>query len=312
MLNKRSPFLATIFLTLLAACTTHRHPLTGVKTLSRYPSASGIEYLDNRFYIIGDDASYLLVLDSNLSNVDSIPLYTYTSERIPKDVKPDLEAIAGLPGNRMLLTGSGSSLPFRYVAWVIDPATRKTDSLRMDTFYRRIIRSGVNELNIEGATSIPGGVLLSNRGSKGYPKNHLIFTDENFWEQQAEARINLVVAGPDNDSSSFSGISGLAYSRESDALLLTVSTEDTRNSMDDGAIGKSYLWIVRNISVKKDSKVMGPDRVIDLGALDERFRGQKIESVCIIRETSEWLYLLLAADNDNGSSSLFKLTVSKD
>lgn len=312
MLKKSNLYLVAIILTFLAACKNNTQLLTQVKPLPRYPSASGIEYLNNRFYIIGDDANNILVLDSSLHIIDSIYLYSFAKERIPKDVKPDLEAIASLPGNRLLLTGSGSSAPFRYVAWVIDPSTRQMDSLRMDTFYQHIIQNGIQELNIEGAASFPGGIILSNRGSKGYPENHLIFTKENFLEQQAQAEINMVLAGPGNDSSSFSGISGLAYSPKSDALLLTVSTEDTRNSMDDGAIGKSYLWIVRDISAKRRWKAITPDRVIDLEALDDRFRGQKIESVCIIKETGKRLYLLLAADNDDGSSTLFKLTVSKD
>ena len=103
----------------------------------------------------------------------------------------------------------------------------------------------------------------------------------------------------------------MAYTK-SDMLVLTVSTEDTRNSLDDGAIGKSYLWIINSISSKKRWKAINPDRIIDLDETDPRFKGHKIESVCILKDTRKELHLLLAADNDNGSSSLFKLVVSKD
>lgn len=285
--------------------------LREVKPLPHYPSASGIEYFNNQCYIIGDDASYLLVLDSNLNPVDSIVLYSSAEKRIPKAIKPDLEAITLLPDKKLLLTGSGS-LPSRNIAWVVDPLNKQKDSIRLDTFYSRLVLYGISELNIEGAAVIPGGIVLSNRGSKGFPKNHLVFTKKNFWERQAQIEINTAFAGVNADSSSFSGISGLAYSAKSDCLLMTVSTEDTRNSYDDGAIGKSYLWIVKNISAKKNWKAINPNKIIDLGEMDSRFKGQKIESVCIRKESSNMLYLVLAADNDNGSSTLFQLAVSKD
>jgi hypothetical protein len=81
--------------------------------------------------------------------------------------------------------------------------------------------------------------------------------------------------------------------------------------MDDGAIGKSYLWIIKNISAKRKWKAINPDQVIDLGSIDPRFNGQKIESVCVMKETKDLFHLVLAADNDDGSSSLFKLIIKK-
>lgn len=296
---------------LLLACG-NSHMLKEVKTLTEYPSASGIEYFNNRVYLIGDDASDLLVLDSNLVIIDSIQLYSFTEKRIPKAIKPDLESITLTNDNKLLLLGSGSLAPYRNTAWLIDPLTKQKDSIRLDTFYQRLKMNGLAEINIEGACAIPGNIVLSNRGSKGYPKNHLVFTSKQFCTQQTQSPISSVLIGSNTDSSSFSGVSGMTYARKSDRLILTVSTEDTRNSMDDGAIGKSYLWIVNNISGKRRWKAINPDQVIDLDELDQRFKGQKIESVCITKETGEFLHLLLAADNDNGSSTLFKLVVHKD
>lgn len=293
------------------SCNNNSNILQEVKLLPHYPSASGIEYFNNQFYIMGDDASYLLVLDSNLNPADSITLYRFSEKRIPKAIKPDLEAITLLPDKKLLLTGSGSQ-PSRNIAWILNPINKQKDSIRLDTFYSRIALNGIKELNIEGTAVIPGGIVLSNRGSKGFPKNHLVFTKKNFWEIQAQVEINTALTGVNPDSSSFSGISGLAYAAKSDYLLLTVSSEDTRNSYDDGAIGKSYLWIIKNISAKKNWKAINPNKIIDLEEMDSRFKGQKIESVCIRKESSNMLYLVLVADNDNGSSNFFQLAVSKD
>ena len=45
-----------------------------MKVLDHYPSASGIEYFDNSFYIIGDDAKNILVIENDLNSKDSIYL----------------------------------------------------------------------------------------------------------------------------------------------------------------------------------------------------------------------------------------------
>lgn len=280
--------------------------------LDTYPSVSGIEYLDKRYYIIGDDAKNLLVLDSNLVAADSMPLYTYPEKRIPKKIKPDLESICYTKENKLFLAGSGALSPYRNRGWLIDPVTKAKDSIRLDTLYSRFMQNGIKELNLEGCAAVPGFILFSNRGSKGNPVNHLVWVKDNFWQNQSNSSLFVNRAGSREDTALFSGISGLAYSAQSDRLLLTVSTENTRNSMDDGAIGKSYLWIIENITAKRNWKAINPNKVIELDAIDPRFKGQKIESVCIAKETGQFFHLVLAADNDDGSSSLFKLIVEKN
>ena len=311
-LGRRYAGIAFFFFSLFTwGCSSQKHMLQEKILLPDYPSASGIDYRDQAVYIIGDDANNLLILDSSLQTKDSISLFHFAEKRIPKKLKPDLEAMTLLDDGNILLTGSGSSFPTRSIAWLINPKTKIKDSIRLDTFYQRITLQGIQELNIEGIAAYPGGFILANRGSKGYPKNHLIFTRRNFWKRQTNVEISSMLAGANTDSSQFSGISGITYASKQDALILTISTEDTRNNMDDGAIGTSYLWIIRNISSKKNWKAVNPDIIINLDQLDPKFIGQKIESVCILKETSSRYYLLLAADNDNGSSTLFKMVVSK-
>lgn len=300
-----------VFCVLIGSCSSQKHMLQEKILLPDYPSASGIDFRNQTVYIIGDDANNLLILDSSLKTKDSIALFSFSEKRIPKKLKADLEAMTILDNGDILLSGSGSLNSTRSFAWLINPVKKTKDSIRLDTFYQRVSLQGINELNIEGIAAYPGGFILANRGSKGYPKNHLIFTRRNFWQRQTGVEISSMLAGVNTDSSQFSGISGITYAPKQDALILTISTEDTRNNMDDGAIGTSYLWIIRNISSKKNWKAVNPDTIINLDQLDPKFIGQKIESVCILKETSSRYYLLLAADNDNGSSTLFKMVVSK-
>jgi hypothetical protein len=304
--------LPVVFLLSMFASCGNNTVLKEHTVIPSYPSASGIEYLNDKLYVIGDDANKLLVLDKELKPLDSIALYSFPGQRIPKDIKADLESAAITADNKLLLLGSGSLAPYRNRAWLIDPVTKQKDSINLDLFFKYLGDAGIPEVNIEGMTSVPGNMVLANRGNKNYPKNFLVVTGPDFWKKPESTPITLIAAGADSDTSHFNGISGLAYAKSSDRLLLTVSTEDTRNAMEDGAIGKSYLWIIKNFSSKKRWKAINPDRVIDLQSVDPIFKGQKIESVCITKETRNFLYIVLAADNDNGSSSFFRMVVEKE
>ena len=278
--------------------------------LNDYPSGSGMAYFNNRIYLIGDDAAYLLIVDTTLNGIDSINLIESQQRRIPKDVKQDLEAAAVVPVNKsyaVLLLGSGSLDPYRSHAWLIQPYTKQKTQFSLDTFYKRIKAEGIKELNIEGVTAIPGGIVLANRGNKTFTKNHLIFIAKEFWDYQDSTAIKIIKVGTNTDTAFFSGVSGLDYSRKTDRLLLTISTENTYSSQADGAIGKSYLWIINDISSKKRLTAINPNKVIDLAALDKRFVGHKIESVCIIAENRKETALVLAADDDKGTTVLFKI-----
>ncbi|MBL0233001.1 MAG: hypothetical protein IPQ08_04960 [Chitinophagaceae bacterium] len=279
------------------------------KRFPDYSSASAVEFSNGRFYIMGDDSFSLLVLDTNLNELERIPVFTGTEKRIPKPVKPDLEAMTLLPGNKLLMIGSASLVPQRAGALVFDMATKTIDSIRLDFFFSRFAENHLGQVNIEGMTLLPSAMVLANRGHMNYPHNELVFTTPDFYKKPEQAYISKMLFGVNEDSSSFQGISGLAYSNKKDLLIATISTEKVDNSYDDGEIGKSYLWLVKNMSAKTQWKAMNPDQVIDLEKIDPAFKGQKIEGVCVWKETKEFLYLLLVADNDDGGSNMFKLAV---
>lgn len=298
---------------LIDSCKKKETSLEGITQFPSYPSASALEYYRGHYYIMGDDATHLLVLDSSLHVSDSIRILPGNEKRISKDSKPDFEAasIVHVDSSRqLLLTGSGSLAPQRDSACLFDIETHTSKIFSLDTFYRRIKARGLEELNLEGACAASQAFILSGRGHKAFRKNYLVMTSSNFWEDQSGAPVYLIKIGANIDSNSFQGVSGLAYIRNGDRLLLSISTEDTKNAYEDGAIGKSYLWIVDNISAKRRWNSINPNRVIDLEEIDERFKGNKIESVCVIKETRKGLKLALVADNDDGGSRLFIVDIS--
>ncbi len=310
LIINKSPFCFAALLSLLLINCKPAFTFKKSNELNDYPSGSGIAFFNNHIYLIGDDTGYLLIVDTALNKSDSIKLIESQQKRIPKDSKQDLEAAAVVPVNKssaVLLIGSGSLDPYRSNAWLINPHTKQKTCISLKTFYKRIKAQGIDELNIEGITAIPGGIVLANRGNKTFAKNHLIFTAKEFWNYQDSAAIKIIKVGTYTDTAFFNGVSGLEYSKKTDRLLLTVSTENTYNSLADGAIGKSYLWIINDISSKKRLTAINPNRIIDLAALDKRFAGHKIESVCIIAENRKETELVLAADDDKGTTVLFKI-----
>ena len=169
----------------------------------------------------------------------------------------------------------------------------------------------MSALNIEGAATIPAGLLLANRGNKSFPKNHLVLTPNDFWLNQSAAGITLIKTGINSDTSTFNGISGLDYSYRSDQLFITVSTENTYSAYEDGEIGQSYLWIINDFTSKLKLRILNPDKIISLPDIDHRFNDQKIESVCIISDQDREKALVLAADDDKGGTVLFRLIISE-
>ncbi|HEY0042847.1 MAG TPA: hypothetical protein VGB71_19370, partial [Flavisolibacter sp.] len=60
---------------------------------------------------------------------------------------------------------------------------------------------------------------------------------------------------------------------------------------------------------KMNAGEFAPDQYVKLSSIDQAFAEQKVESVCVEKVMSNELLLHLVADNDNGSSNLFKLRI---
>src|SRR5688572_10405236 len=143
------------------ACSGPGSKLTAIKSLPGYPSGSALAYHNGHIYIIGDDASYILVVDSSLNPTDSIRAFKASEKRIAKETKPDTESIALVRKNNsaaLLVVGSGSLSPYRDSCYLINLPGKEIKKYGLDTFYTRLKKSRLNILNIEAATSIPSGV----------------------------------------------------------------------------------------------------------------------------------------------------------
>jgi len=288
-------------------------PLSFVRAsrLADYPSGSGITFLQDKFYVTGDDATSIAVLDRNLIPVHSIAISDYPEKRIPKPVKPDYEAstLMTVGGKPTLAILGSASTPVRKKLMLVAPdaAGPFTMSFPTDVFIRRLTAAGIKEVNLEGITMVGNRVVIANRGNLAYQENHLILTDPAFWLRQDTAA--LFVCRPDVSAfvPGFTGLSDIAWLPERDILFLSFSSEDTTNAYDDGAIGLSYLaWIHKPLD-KLSAAVCKPDGMVVLSEVSTEFNGQKIEGICATAGPGNSITIHLVADNDTGDTGLFEL-----
>ncbi len=283
--------------------------LKEAKCIGSFPSGSGIEFIRDRIYVVGDDARDVLVLNKKLETLQRIALLPGKGKRIAKTAKADLEATATVtPGGtpHLLAIGSGSR-PNRTLAVLMNVDNCAFEFIDLAAFFARLPATGIAETNIEGATAVGERLVLANRGNKRHPGNQLVVTAAEFWRYPAATglrsyALDLTAHAP------LAGVSGLAYAQHHDCLCLTASTEDTSNNYDDGAIGNSYLGLIFSASqvLRSRRRVIACDFVINLAQSHAAFAGQKIESLCITKSTPTGLTLYLVADNDSGKTHLFK------
>jgi hypothetical protein len=287
--------------------------------LSSFPSGSSINYYHDKFFLIGDDSNYILILDRNYKKIDSLNLFNYTGQRIPKTEKIDLEGstIIGAAGRRHLFVSGSGSGQNRKKALVI-PISKKGISKKelkdfivdIDNFMQRMDAAGIDEINVEGVTEWKGNLILGNRGNLLNKNNHLIITTSDFWKKQHDAPVEIKkLLMPDDTSALVLGLSELCYVKEHDVLFMTFSSEATTNSYDDGVIGDSFLAMINNASAKLKAGELHAENLINLTTVDAIFKNQKIEGICA-EVAGNKVILNLISDNDNGQSHLFKLEVN--
>lgn len=268
---------------------------------ANYPSGSTACYFNDRFYIMGDDASEILVLNSSLQEERRIPIFTKSKTlRIAKSDKADIEAslIIDRWGEKSILFfGSGSLNSTRDSAFLFVPGSSEITRIDYSGFYNQL-RTRFKQLNIEGATQIANHFYLGIRANSSYPDNYIAIASADILSPKLIDTI-LVETPVANI-----GLSGMDYYEENDILFITFSSENTSNAIDDGEIGDSYLAVVADAKVKLSNKVLAPEIFVKLTDLNAVFKLQKIESVSVLKSKRE---LLLVADDDMGNTNLFKL-----
>jgi hypothetical protein len=299
---------------LMALTGCRRNPvqlLTSIQ-LSSFPSGSSIETYKDHLLVIGDDATQILVIDLQYNKVDSVLIDSSGVTRVAKSTKPDYEASAIIQNNghdELVVFGSGSTANRENILTASLPVANHSNFTitHAPAFYDLLKQSLQLDLNIEGATIVKNTLVLANRAHVNQPQNSLVqFSVDvlhgDSTQQPRITRIQLPATGK------VVGVSGLAYEATHDMLWFTASTEETSDTQADGAIGDSYVGYIENATTALQSGDVKPTSFINLSEVDSAFKGHKIEAIAIEHISNNEALLHLVADNDDGTTQLFKLS----
>lgn len=279
------------------------------KFLPRYSSASALAWHEGALYVMGDDAPTLLVLNKKLKEKEQRRVFDDTTQRIPYGVKPDLEAatLLTLGNNITLWLFPSFSAPNRNTSVKLDigRSGATPELLTLAPF-----ATGRSTTNIEGAEIINNQLLLANRANSLSPGHFLFGFDLSKQIIPAAPERTYAVQLP--ATKEIVGLSGMFYLKKWDWLLLTVSTEVAATATRDGRIGPSYLAIVEKVSQQLSAGTeLVADTLLPLAQVLHADTPMKIESVTATRVRQRKAELVLAADNDNGTTHLFRISFKR-
>jgi hypothetical protein len=278
-------------------------------TIPHFPSASSVVYFNRNLYVIGDDSRDIVILDREYKKLDSIRIFAGNQVRIKRDSKTDIESAIISKGCRkkLILFGSGSTDQRKRVVSVPVQGSRREEKIKVheSRFYDLMLPSA-GPLNIEGATRVEKKIVFGNRLTKGY-SNHLLTGElRSVLKGRSDALHHTVITMPDTIKNS-PGISDMLYIGRMNMVLITFSSEETDNPLEDGAIGDSYIGWIADFDGKLSGSQIALDGLINLSMADSRFRGEKIEGICVEKISKETITAHLVSDNDDGKSTIFKV-----
>lgn len=283
------------------------------KILPAIPSASGIEVTRNGIFILGDDSPWIFRMNERFEIEEKIQIVDVPSSaegKIPKKIKPDLEAMTSMESD-LLLFGSGSKSPQRDVMIRMNTSRPyRTEKYSLAEFYNSLCNAANltrNELNIEAAAIINETLFLFNRG-----KNRIFKTNTvellSFLEEKGPIPVSEVfcVTLPSLNNIE-AGFSGATISPDSKEIIFTASIENTPNWIDDGEVLGSFVGIFP-LSNLKDN--FCPD-CLPVTGKEKNILKIKIESIAVQSTISpNTLHLLLVTDDDKSSSELIEAEFS--
>ncbi len=280
-------------------------------------SASGVEVLGNRIYIVGDDSAHLYVLDMDWQPAGTIRLFDSPvpdQQPIPKAQKPDLEALTLLPlGDESVLLAIGSgSQENRQDAFVVHPGTGLVQRHSLAPLYDHLRTLpgvvGTRLLNLEGAVVTGPEIVFLQRGNVSGTNVAIGFTTIEFvaWLTAGGSIPRPVVRSfvlptVEGYAAGFSGAAPLPS--RSGAFLFTASVEATNDEILDGEMLGSFAGIAH---LDQPGDLSG--RCVPILHHGQAYLG-KVESICLLTETPTTLRALAVTDADGGESELLLLEI---
>lgn len=271
--------------------------------LNEIPSGSGIVKSGDVYYVVGDDAPYLFILDQDLKLKEKIPLLdgeVFESGRIAKAEKPDFEAMELIDDKELIIFGSGSKSPQRDVFFrILLHETLKIERYDISELYQNLKRLPElkgTELNIEAIAYKQNELFLFNRKKNlviqfNY-KDLLSFIkgESDFPHPQITAFSLPIIKSVE------AGFSGATALTNENQIIFTASIENSTNAYDDGEILGSMIGMIDLTNNK-------PSVNYNYCLIQDLVGNLKIESVSVEKEISSKLTeIVMISDDDKGNS----------
>lgn len=265
-------------------------PLTPIGRLP-FSAASGLVELREMLWTVADDETVLVGSRFDGPWDQRIEL---VADRLPFDPaarkrrKPDFEAIAILPDERLFVLGSGST-PARRRGVVVDVRERVPRIVDLSALHR-VLEAEIPELNLEGAVVHGDDLFLAQRGNGPRAQNALVRLDlARVLESLARLELGpesldaiVTVELPDVEGVPL-GLTDLAS--DGAEMYFSAAAEQSASTYEDGACRGSAIGRLSVGGV--------------VTALRETEGRAKIEGLSVKRSRSDAIRAWLVADPDD-------------
>lgn len=274
---------------------------------------SGVAYLGDYLYFVGDDVRYLL--KTSLKNkitatttFEKVPLLESSEQEVltvlSKAEKPDFEALSCIIFNEqlhLLVMGSGSTEK-RKQALLYNPSNHQVqtllDKLDYDYLQNSVALTGGADLNIEAVCSDSHHLYIFQRGNINHFHGVLVFDLEKiqahkFLENALIRSFNLTLP---EINGSVSGISDAYFFVDKNVIVATAAVEQTLNTYDDGAVLGSYILVLSPKGEVLDSFLIQDAEGNTLAI--------KVEGITWLESNAYGEVFLLVTDSDGGLSEV--------
>ena len=274
---------------------------------------SGVAYLGDYLYFVGDDVRYLL--KTSLKNkitatttFEKVPLLESSEQEaltvLSKAEKPDFEALSCIIFNEqlhLLVMGSGSTEK-RKQALLYNPSNHQVqtllDKLDYDYLQHCVALTGGADLNIEAVCSDSHHLYIFQRGNINHFHGVLVFDLEKIQahkslENALILSFNLTLP---EINGSVSGISDACFLADKNVIVATAAVEQTLNTYDDGAVLGSYILVLSPKGEVLDSFLIQDAEGNTLAI--------KVEGITWLESNADGEVFLLVTDSDGGLSEV--------
>lgn len=282
--------------------------------LEQIPSASGIEFIDNKFWVVGDNSPWLFELNQDFFIQNKYPIFSLSEVKndiLPKNKKHDFEASTSIiweNDSALFVFGSGSKLEQRnygrLIQFGLKPTVTEFDLLDFYKLIKEEAKLDDEEFNLEAAAIIEDKLYLLNRGN-----NKVIsMKTDNFiaFIQKDKEKLKIKVTNIDLPSIDGvqAGFSGASVDVLNGNLIFTASVENTSDWVKDGAVLGSYIGIIE-IDKLQDHYIPQYSLLSKNGEAELL----KVESIAVVSSENKTLNCVMVTDSDGGSSELLKITI---